>query len=144
MKLKSTMKILLKYLFLFLIGAGTYYFIEIVWDGSSHWTMGVLGGMCFVLVGLINEIMSWQTPLWIQGIIGSVIITILEFISGLILNIWLGLGIWDYSKVPFNLLGQICIQFTIIWVFLSMLAIILDDWLRYWIFKEEKPRYRLF
>ena len=126
------------------IGALLYMVIEILYRGYTHWTMGVVGGICFLLIGLINEYLSWETPLWLQGIIGASIITVLEFISGVVLNIWLDLGIWDYSKIPFNLLGQICLTFTIAWFFLSIAAIILDDYLRYWLFKEEKPRYKLF
>ena len=126
------------------MGAGTYYWIEIAWDGTSHWTMAVLGGVCFIAIGLINEFLSWDTPLWLQSIIGATIVTVLEFISGLILNLWLDLGIWDYSRMPFNLMGQICLTFSIVWIGLSVLAIILDDYLRYWFFKEEKPHYRLF
>ena len=106
--------------------------------------MGLVGGLCFVLVGLINEFMSWDIPLWLQGIIGASIITVLEFISGLILNVWLGLGIWDYSQMSFNLLGQICLPFSLAWFLLSIAAVILDDWLRYWFFGEEYPHYRLF
>lgn len=136
--------ILFKHLCLVVIGALLYMGIELLYRGHTHWTMGVLGGLCFVLIGLINEYISWDVPLWLQGIIGASIITVLEFISGVILNIWLGLGIWDYSQVPFNLLGQICLTFTIAWFFLAILAIILDDYLRYWLFGEEKPRYKLF
>ncbi len=134
---------LFKHLFLFLVGAGAYYFIEILWDGSSHWTMALLGGVCFIAIGLINEFLSWSTPMWIQSVIGSSIITILELIVGCILNIWLKLGIWDYSQMPFNILGQVCLLFSVFWVFLSIGAIILDDYLRYWLFKEEKPHYRI-
>ena len=136
--------ILFKHLCLGVIGALLYMGIELLYRGRTHWTMGIVGGACFVLIGLINEILSWETPLLVQGLIGSGIITVLEFISGVILNIWLGLGIWDYSQMPFNLLGQICLPFTIAWFFLSIAAIILDDYLRYWLFKEEKPRYKLF
>ena len=135
---------LFKFLFLFGIGAFLYLLIEIWYRGYTHWTMAILGGLCFVLVGFINEYLSWDTPLWLQGIIGAFIITSLEFAFGLVLNIWLGLGIWDYSKMPFNLLGQICLPFTIAWFFLAIVAIVLDDWLRHWFFGEEKPRYKLF
>ena len=48
------------------------------------------------------------TVIWKQMLICSIIITAVEFTSGLILNVWLGLGIWDYSNMPFNILGQIC------------------------------------
>lgn len=137
------MKLLFKYLFLFLVGAVTYYFIEIVWDGTSHWTMGALGGICFIFIGLINELLSWETPIWQQGIVGASIITVLEFISGLILNIWLKLGIWDYSGMLLNVCGQICLTFTCIWFIVAIIAIVLDDYIRYWIFKEEKPHYKI-
>lgn len=138
------MKSLIKHLFLFGIGAFLYLWIEILYRGHTHWTMGVVGGTCFVLIGLINELLSWNTPLWLQGIIGSFIITVLELISGLILNIWLGLGIWDYSQVSFNFMGQICLSFSIAWIGLSVLVIILDDYLRYWFFGEEYPHYKIF
>ena len=95
-----------------------------------------------LLSGLINEILSMDTPIWLQAIIGSCIVTTGEFISGCILNLWLGLGIWDYSNMPFNLLGQICLPFSLLWVILSACAIVIDDYERYWFFGEEKPYYR--
>ena len=124
------------------IGGTTYYMIEIMYRGYSHWTMGLLGAFCFIFIGLINEYLSWDTPLWLQGLIGSGIVTTLEFIFGCVLNLWLGLGIWNYSLLPINILGQICLPFSLIWVVLSIIAIILDDWLRYWLFKEDKPKYK--
>ena len=71
-----------------------------------------------------------------------VIITIIEFISGIILNLLLNLHVWDYSNMPFNILGQICLPFTILWFFISLLAILLDDWLRYKLFNEQLPQYQ--
>ena len=138
------MKAFLKYVMLFTIGGSIYYDIECIYRGYSHWTMAILGGICFVLIGGINEYISWDTPLWKQGLIGSAIITSLEFIAGCIVNLWLGWNVWDYSDTPFNILGQICIPFSIIWFFISLLAIIVDDYIRYWIFGEEKPKYKLF
>lgn len=138
------MKSLIKHLSLFGIGAFLYLLTEIIYRGHTHWTMGLVGGVCFIFVGLINVFLSWDTPLWIQGIIGSVIITVMEFISGWILNIWLGLGIWDYSQMPFSFMGQICLAFSIAWIGLSLLVIILDDYLRYWFFGEEYPHYKIF
>ena len=135
---------LFKHFILFWIGAFLYMGVEILYRGYTHWTMGVLGGVCFILIGLINEVFTWSTPLWLQSIIGATIVTVLEFISGVVLNIWLRLGIWDYSQMPFNLLGQICLPFSVIWIGLSVLAIVLDDYLRFYLFKEEKPHYKLF
>ena len=121
-----------------------YFLIEMAWRGHSHWTMAVLGGVCFVLIGDINEFIPWNMPLVLQGAIGSGIVTLLELVSGIILNLWLGLGIWDYSNMPFNFLGQICLPFSLLWVALSVVAVILDDWLRYWLFGEDRPTYTLF
>lgn len=136
-------KILGKYLFLFGIGGFIYALIEIMFRGHTHWTMMILGGICFIAIGLINEFLSWDIPLIAQGIIGSVAITSLEFITGCIVNLKLGWNVWDYSDVLFNVKGQICLPFSVLWVFISVAAIILDDYLRYWIFHEEKPHYTL-
>jgi len=83
-------------------------------------------------------------PLVLQQLIAASGITVIEFISGLILNVWLGLNMWDYSNMPGNILGQICPQFTILWFFLSAVGIILDDVVRWRFFGEEKPHYHLF
>ena len=129
-------------LILFGIGGILYYFIEIIWRGYSHWTMFLLGGICFLLVGLINEI--FELSLVKQMTISTVIITIAEFICGCIVNLQLGWNIWDYSELPLNVMGQICLPYSVLWFFLSLIAIILDDYLRFRLFGEEKPRYKLF
>ena len=124
------------------IGGMLYVLIEILFRGHSHWTMFCVGGLCFWLIGLINEMIPWEMPLWKQCIIGATIVTAVEFLSGCVINLWLGWNIWDYSDMPFNLIGQICLPFSIAWVGLALVAIILDDYLRYWLFGEEKPHYK--
>lgn len=136
------MKQLSKNIGLFAIGGLLYYLIEIFWRGYSHLSMFVVGGICFMLIGLINEYLSFETPLWKQQLIAAVIVTGIELTAGLILNVWLQLNIWDYSSLSFNLLGQISLQYSILWSLLSLPAIVLDDWLRWWLFDEEKPHYR--
>lgn len=103
--------------------------------------MFILGGLSFILIGGINEYLSWDTPIWLQSLIGTSIVLVLEFAFGCVLNLWLGLNIWDYSDMPFNILGQVCLSFALAWFFLTTLAIVIDDHLRYWIFNEEKPHY---
>ena len=142
--MKEKLKAILKHAVLALCGGCVYFLIEMAWRGHSHWTMAVLGGVCFVLIGDINEFIPWNMPRVLQGAIGSGIVTLLELVSGIILNLWLGLGIWDYSNMPFNFLGQICLPFSLLWVALSVVAVILDDWLRYWLFGEDRPTYTLF
>ena len=134
----------LKYTFLFMIGGFAYGAIENLSRGYSHISMFIAGGICFILIGELNEQVSWDLPLVGQMAISAVIITLIEFITGLVVNIWLQLNVWDYSELPYNILGQVSLLFTIIWFFISLFAIFLDDYLRYYLMGEEKPRYRIF
>lgn len=133
----------LKPLILIAIGGLLYVLIEYLWRGYSHWTMFIVGGLAFWMIGYINEYIDWNMPLCKQMAIGSLIVTCLEFISGFLINIVLGWQVWDYSNLPFNILGQICLPFSTIWFFISFLAIVADDYLRYWLFGEEKPHYHI-
>lgn len=138
----SYIKTIGKNAILFAIGGVIYFMIEVIWRGYSAMPMVLVGGLCFLLCGSVNEFLGWDMLIWKQMFICAVGITAIEFLSGYILNIILNLGIWDYSGIPFNVLGQICLPFTIAWYFLSLPAIVLDDYLRFWIFGEEKPRYK--
>lgn len=131
-----------KYAALAIIGGVIYGLIEFVGRGWTHWSMVLLGGICFVVIGLINEIIPWEMPFPLQMLIGGAVITILEFISGCIVNLWFGWHIWDYSGEWANIFGQICPKYSCLWVALSAVAIILDDYLRYWFFGKEKPHYK--
>ena len=137
------LKFIGKFLALFLIGGVTYFGLETLWRGWSHWTMALLGGICFVIIGGLNEFYKWDMPFWKQCLIGAIIITMLEFFVGIIVNKWLGWARWDYSHLPLNICGQICLPFSLLWFVLSGRAIIIDDYLRYWCFKEEKPHYQI-
>lgn len=108
------------------IGGLVYMGIEILWRGHTHWTMGVLGGLCFVLIGLQDE-MQKHPPLWFQMLQGAAMVTWLEFLTGMIVNVWLGWNVWDYSDMPGNLMGQVCPQFSVAWFFLSAAAIKLEN-----------------
>lgn len=136
-------KLVSKYLFIFAIGGLLYVLIEHLWRGFSHWTMFALGGVCFVFLGLINEIIPWQMPLWQQMLIGAAGITVLEFLSGCVVNLWLDWHVWDYSGMPGNILGQICPLYTLLWLPVSLAGIVLDDWLRYLFFNQDRPHYKL-
>ena len=133
-----------KPLILFGIGGSLYVCIEMLYRGRTHWSMFFLGGLCFLYAGFQNEHTEWDYPLCLQAIKVAVVITLLEFLCGLIVNVWLGWDVWDYSNQQFNLFGQICPLFSFLWLFVGTAAIILDDYLRYWLFGEEKPRYKLF
>lgn len=135
----------MEYGFIFLLGGAVYICCELIYRGHSHWSMFIMGGLCLLAVGGLNE--KCLFPNWCgllpQALLGAGIITVLEFICGLIVNVWLKWGIWDYSNVPFNIMGQVCLPFYFIWVGLAALAIVVDDYIRYFLFGEEKPHYCL-
>lgn len=137
-------KVLLKYIILWIIGGTLYYHTEILYRGFSHPAMFVVGGIAFLICGLLNEGFNWDTPLLEQIIIADLLVTGLEFISGLILNVGLGLNIWDYRNLPLNVMGQICVPYMLLWIPLCLIGIVLDDWIRWKLFGEEKPHYHWF
>lgn len=109
-----------------LIAGCIYLLIELAWRGHTHWTMLPLAAVIFVCAGVLDEV-ERHPSIWQQVILGTTIATALEFVAGIILNIWLGLGVWDYSNLPGNLMGQICPQFTIAWAVLMIVSIRLEN-----------------
>lgn len=137
-------KLLSKYAFLFWFGGSFYITLEVIYRERSHWTMGLLAGLVFIAIDSLNEVWGWETSLILQVLVGTTIATIGEFVTGCIVNLWLGWNIWDYSNLWGNILGQICPQFVLMWMPIILLAIILGDVIRWRFFNEEKPRYTLF
>lgn len=138
------LKMVSKELILAALGGVLYVMVELLFRGRSHPSMFILGGLCFVAIGILNERYPWEMPLVSQMVISSIVITVLEFFFGIILNIVLHLHVWDYSNMPYNCLGQICLLFSVGWFFLSLAAIFIDDWIRHEWFGEDKPHYTWF
>ena len=63
----------------------------------------------------------------LQMVQGAAIVTALELLVGLIVNRWLGWNVWDYSDMPGNLWGQVCLPFAVAWFFLSALSVWLEN-----------------
>lgn len=137
------MKRLSEYLFLWALGGCLYYSLEIFFRGFSHWSMFVLGGICLVFITIQGQMVHWDDPLWLQILRSIVFVTAMEFITGIIVNKWLHLAVWDYSNQPFQLFGQICLPFAIIFSGLCALGIFLGGYLPYWLYGEEKPHYHV-
>ncbi|MDR1736243.1 MAG: putative ABC transporter permease [Oscillospiraceae bacterium] len=115
-------------LILWIVLGAAYVTIEVLWRGHTHPSMFVVGGLCGVLVGLINQIPRfYRAPVVVQSLIGAAIVLIVEFLSGCVLNLWLGLGVWDYSGQFGNILGQVCAGYAVLWVFLMPFAIWAED-----------------
>ena len=137
------MKKLSEILFLWAVGGCLYYGFEMIFRGFSHWTMFVLGGICLVFIAIQEQMVRWEEPLWRQMLRCIIFVTSMEFITGIIVNKWLNMGVWDYSNLPFSLFGQICLPFMIIFSGLCVVGIFLSGYLLYWIYKEPRPHYHI-
>ena len=134
--------ILLQELLISSIGGGLYVLIELLWRGRSHISMFILGGLCFWIIGKLDHIRP--IPVAGQAILGACIVTVLEYLTGLVVNCRLQLNVWDYSSLPFNLHGQICLPYFLLWIPLSAAAVFADNILRLLLFRTPLPSCRLF
>ena len=139
---KRVIYIVIEYVTLFIIGALVYMTIEILWRGHTHWSMGILGGILLILIGLINEF-DRDIPLLVQAPLAAIIITLFEYYTGIIINVRLGWHVWDYSSLPFNVDGQVCLLYSILWMILGPIAALLDDFVRWKLFREPKKKIKL-
>lgn len=106
----------------FAVGAVGYSAIELMWRGHTHWSMSLAGGLCFSLITAIEKKFPDIRRLY-KCIMGSIAITAVEFGFGVVFNMMLGKNVWDYSGIKFNLLGQVCLLYTVLWGFLTALAL---------------------
>lgn len=113
------LKILKDNFIIYLIGSLGYSAIELMWRGMTHWTMSVTGGVCFVFIYNIN-IKFKKTAVWLKCLLGSGIITAVEFSVGYIVNIILKWNVWDYAGRPGNIMGQVCPLYTFLWFLLCI------------------------
>jgi len=113
-----------EYAVVYAIGSVGYRFIEVLWRGRTHWTMGIVGGICFLLM-YISDFLLKNVRLALKALISAANITAVEFFSGLLINRVFCLGVWDYSGMRFNLLGQISLLYSVFWYFLCIPALIL-------------------
>ena len=110
---------------IFYLGGMFYCGVELLWRGWTHGSMFLLGAVCFYLVGSLDR--RWHLPVLAQMLLGAVIVTFCEFWTGVLVNEVMQLNVWDYSDAPMNLMGQICLPFTLFWFALSGVAIFLED-----------------
>jgi len=106
--------------------------------GASSLYMLIVGGFLGVTLGIFNT-SNWVRKtfnVFVQSLIGAVLITLIEFISGCILNIGLGFNLWNYSMFSLNLCGQVCLPFSIIWFLICPFIFWCDDALRFFLYKE--------
>lgn len=101
-------------LLLLVFGGGVYGVIELIWRGRTHWTMVLLGGVCFlILYNLYARFPTMSLPEYC--VFGSLIITSLEYVMGCVVNLYFDWNVWDYSDLPLNIMGQVCLLYSVYW-----------------------------
>jgi hypothetical protein len=129
-------------------GGTLYYLAEVIYKSAlGHqaeisWTMLVMAAVVSIPLDLCNEHLPWDMPLWLQAVLDGLGITAAELTVGLLLNVHLGMHVWDYSDLPGNFLGQICPQFTALWIGAALVGVVIFDWLRYLLYDEPRPHYQ--
>lgn len=138
------LKHLSKFLMLFLTGYCVYIAIEVSFRGYSYVLMGIVGGICMLLINPINNNISWDMPLVLQMFVSAIIISILEIIAGKFALHILGVRMWDYSNMWGNAFESLfCPLFACAWFLLSGAAIVLCDMIDYYILHGIRPYYRI-
>ena len=114
-----------KILLIYLTGGIIYFYFEILVRGYSHISMFLLGGLCFYLVGTIGNLvlikkLDFLKKLILIMSISGCIITFLELLTGLLVNVYFDLHVWDYSSMKMNYMGQICMLYSVLWALLGL------------------------
>jgi len=113
---------------IFALGSVLYGLAELLFRGYTHWTMLIAGGTAFLALFTMNLKLGYLN-LFLRCLLGSLIITAIELSVGCVVNILLKMSVWDYSELRFNVLGQICPQFSAVWFFLCIPAAFLSSYI---------------
>ena len=115
---------LLKKSALFSLGGLAYCALELLWRGRTHFSMFLAGGTSLLLLGKLNRAEP-KLPLFLRAVVGSGIITMVELAAGLLFN--RDHRIWDYRDQWGNWLGQICPLFSLLWIGIAALGLLIYD-----------------
>ena len=113
------MKELIKDAEIFAIDGLSYGAIEIMWRHYTHWTMVITGGVCFYTLYKLSKGKE-KMPILKKCLLGSAVITTAEFLTGIIVNMIFDMKVWDYSGLPLNLFGQVCLFYSFLWALLTI------------------------
>ena len=109
---------------LFSLGGLAYMGLEFLWRGWSHGSMFLAGGLSFLLLGQLHQAQP-RLPLPLRALVGAGIITMVEYAAGLLVN--RSYAVWDYRQQPLNYHGQICFGYFLLWIPVSLGAMLLYD-----------------
>lgn len=100
----------------FTVGFVGYPLLELGWRGRTHWSMALAGG----LAGLFLYPVCTKKHARLICCKTAAIITGIELVFGCVFNLLLRRRVWDYSRQPLNLWGQICLPYSCLWFLLGL------------------------
>lgn len=115
--------------------------LEIVWTGlgsllsgdprltaKTYLWMFPIYGLAVLFEPVHDLIRPW--PMLARGIIWTLVFFALEYLTGWLLRVFVGVSPWDYSGAAFQLHGLIRLDYTPVWFLLGLLFEKLHDRLR--------------
>ena len=134
-------------LLLWFFGGSVYFLLEVAYKTATghperiSWTMLVVALVLTIPVERCGCELPWSCPLWLQALACAALVTAVELAVGALLNLRLGLEVWDYSSLPLNLWGQICPQYSALWWGFCLVFSPMFDWLRWAVEGGTRPKY---
>lgn len=118
----KTLSVMAEYSACAVFGGVVYGALETLARGHTHPSMLITGGVCFAAMYRLDKT---RLRFWQKSLLGCGVITSAELCAGVICNMWLGWGVWDYSHLHPNLWGQICLPFSLLWLAITLPAYML-------------------
>lgn len=108
--------------FVFGVGCLVYTAVELLWRGRTYAAMSVAGGLSLTVICFVRDLYAPTVPSAVRCMSDAFFVCVIEYLFGFVFNIVLGMKMWDYSGLPFNIYGQICPTYFILWLFLCALG----------------------
>lgn len=118
---------------LFAVYAFMGWIIEVIYRSATQRVFinaGFLYGPFVPLYGfgalllILLELFIHPWPLLIKIVVYGIILTLIEYITGIILEKTFKLKLWDYSDNKFNFQGRICLLFSLLWTAIAVIFVI--------------------
>jgi len=107
--------------------------------GDTSLWMAPVGGACGLILSFLHRRIKYGASYRLSVLLGALSITLVEFTSGCILNLWLGFDIWSYKGLPLNILGQICLPFTLLWYVFTPSVFWIGDVIEFYLYDTKHP-----
>ena len=122
---------MLECIYFFIIGAFVGWTLECVFkavSGHTNRTPGILNTPFCILYGLGTVVLSviinrLTTNFILLFILSMLTLTVMEYVTFVLLKDIYGITLWDYSDMTFRINEKVCLEFSLIWGLLGAVYI---------------------